>query len=417
MEQAFFPDIGELAQRFGTPLYLYDFSQITQQYDAFKDAFAARKSLVAYALKANSNLSLVAHLAALGAGADCVSLGEVKRALLAGVAPYKIIFSGVGKQDYEIREALRIGILFLNIESEAELLCVEKIACELGKTARISLRVNPDIDPKTHPYISTGLSENKFGISIDEAKRLYLYAHKSQYLEPVAIHFHIGSQILSLEPLAQAVQKNAELLRSLLAIGLPLRFFDVGGGIGIPYNNEQTFALYDYAQMILAALNGLDVTIICEPGRFIVGNSGFFICSVLYEKITPNKHFVIVDGAMNDLIRPTLYQAYHEVALWRSGWVQDSSGNACDIVGPICESGDWLAKDVVLPAVQSGDLIVVKSAGAYGMAMSSNYNTRPKAAEVAFEHTGRVWQIRERESLKDLWAAELAFLESKAQKT
>lgn len=278
------------------------------------------------------------------------------------------------------------------------------------------MRVNPDIDPKTHPYISTGLSENKFGISIDEAKCLYLYAHKSQYLEPVAIHFHIGSQILSLEPLAQAVQKNAELLRSLLAIGLPLRFFDVGGGIGIPYNNEQTFALYDYAQMILSALNGLDVTIICEPGRFIVGNSGFFICSVLYEKITPNKHFVIVDGAMNDLIRPTLYQAYHEVALWRGGWVQDSSGNACDIVGPICESGDWLAKDVVLPAVQSGDLVVVKSAGAYGMAMSSNYNTRPKAAEVAFEHTGKVWQIRERESLKDLWAAELGFLNLRCKK-
>lgn len=412
MEQSFFPRINELIGRFGTPLYLYDFSYITQQYHALKDEFAARKSLIAYALKANSNLSLVAHLARLGSGADCVSLGEVKRALLAGIAPYKIIFSGVGKQEYEIREALKIGILFLNVESEAELLCVEKVACELGICARISLRVNPDIDPKTHPYISTGLSENKFGVSIDEAKRLYLYAHKSECLEPVAIHFHIGSQILSLEPLAQSVQKIAALLRSLLAIGLPLRFFDVGGGIGIPYKNEQTFALYDYAQMILANLSGLDVTIICEPGRFIVGNSGFLVCLVLYEKITQSKRFVIVDGAMNDLLRPTLYQAYHDVMVWRNGWLATDNGTACDVVGPICESGDWLAKDVVLPPLQSGDLIVFKSAGAYGMAMASNYNSRERAAEVAFDHTGKIWQIRERESLQNLWALELPFLQA-----
>lgn len=413
MEQSFFPNMSELAKRFGTPLYLYDFAHITRQYTALKDEFAARKSLIAYALKANSNLSLVAHLARLGAGADCVSLGEVKRALLAGVAPYKIIFSGVGKQEYEIREALKIGILFLNIESEAELLCVEKVAHELGICARISLRVNPDIDPKTHPYISTGLSENKFGVSIDEAKRLYLYAHKSEHLEPVAIHFHIGSQILSLEPLAQSVQKIAALLRSLLAIGLPLRFFDVGGGIGIAYKNEQTFALYDYAQMILANLSGLDVTIICEPGRFLVGNGGFFVCSVLYEKITQSKRFVIVDGAMNDLVRPTLYQAYHDVALWRNGWLADN-GSACDIVGPICESGDWLAKDVALPPLQNGDLIVFKGAGAYGMAMASNYNSRPRAAEVAFDDTGKIWQIRTRESMENLWALELPFLNAQS---
>ena len=413
MEQSFFPNMSELAKRFGTPLYLYDFAHITRQYSALKDEFAARKSLIAYALKANSNLSIVAHLARLGAGADCVSLGEVKRALLAGVAPYKIIFSGVGKQEYEIREALKIGILFLNIESEAELLCAEKVAHELGICARISLRVNPDIDPKTHPYISTGLSENKFGVSIDEAKRLYLYAHKSEHLEPVAIHFHIGSQILSLEPLAQSVQKIAALLRSLLAIGLPLRFFDVGGGIGIAYKNEQTFALYDYAQMILANLSGLDVTIICEPGRFLVGNGGFFVCSVLYEKTTQSKRFVIVDGAMNDLVRPTLYQAYHDVALWRNGWLADN-GSACDIVGPICESGDWLAKDVALPPLQNGDLIVFKGAGAYGMAMASNYNSRPRAAEVAFDDTGKIWQIRTRESMENLWALELPFLNAQS---
>ncbi|MDE7172792.1 MAG: diaminopimelate decarboxylase [Helicobacter sp.] len=417
MEQSFFPNINELAKRFGTPLYLYDFSHITRQYSALKDEFAARKSLIAYALKANSNLSIVAHLARLGAGADCVSLGEVKRALLAGIAPYKIIFSGVGKQEYEIREALKVGILFLNVESEAELLCVEKVAHELGICARISLRVNPDIDPKTHPYISTGLSENKFGVSIDEAKRLYLYAHKSEHLEPVAIHFHIGSQILSLDPLAQSIEKIAALLRSLLAIGLPLRFFDVGGGIGIAYKNEQTFALYDYAQRILANLSGLDVTIICEPGRFLVGNSGFFVCSVLYEKTTQSKRFVIVDGAMNDLVRPTLYQAYHDVAVWRGGgWLALGGGSMSDIVGPICESGDWLAKDVVLPPLQDDDLIVFKGAGAYGMAMASNYNSRPRAAEAAFMHTGEVWQIRKRESMENLWELELPFLGKQSER-
>ncbi|MDE7254991.1 MAG: diaminopimelate decarboxylase, partial [Helicobacter sp.] len=388
-----------------------------RQYNALKDEFAARKSLIAYALKANSNLSIVAHLARLGAGADCVSLGEVKRALLAGIAPYKIIFSGVGKQEYEIREALKVGILFLNVESEAELLCVEKVAHELQICARISLRVNPDIDPKTHPYISTGLSENKFGVSIDEAKRLYLYAHKSEHLEPVAIHFHIGSQILSLDPLAQSIEKIAALLRSLLAIGLPLRFFDVGGGIGIAYKNEQTFALYDYAQTILANLSGLDVTIICEPGRFLVGNSGFFVCSVLYEKTTQSKRFVIVDGAMNDLVRPTLYQAYHDVAVWRGGgWLALGGGSVSDIVGPICESGDWLAKDVVLPPLQDDDLIVFKGAGAYGMAMASNYNSRPRAAEAAFMHTGEVWQIRKRESMENLWELELPFLGKQSER-
>lgn len=417
MEQIFFPNLNEIAKQFETPFYLYDFSHIHTQYSTIKNEFAARKSIIAYALKANSNLSVISYLGRLGAGADCVSLGEIERALAAGIPPYKIIFSGVGKQSYEIHKALLYKILFLNIESEAELLCVEKIASELGLIARIALRVNPDIDPKTHPYISTGLSENKFGISIDEAKRLYLYAHKSKHLEPIAIHFHIGSQITELSPIEQAVHKLAELLRSLLAIGLPLHFFDVGGGIGITYNNEQIFAIYDYAQMILKALNGLDVTIICEPGRFLVGNSGYFVSSVLYEKTTSTKRFVIVDGAMNDFLRPTLYQAKHHVSLWKNRCLEQSIHSAnthskCDIVGPICESGDWIAKDIDMPTTQQGDLIVVHGAGAYGMAMASNYNTRPRPAEIAFDNNGHIWQIRKRETLHDILAHEIAFIES-----
>ncbi len=414
--QDYFPNLSDLVKEFGTPFYLYDFSHIQEQYSKLKEAFKARKSLIAYALKANSNLSIVQHIARCGGGADCVSLGEIKKALLAGIKPYKIIYSGVGKQKEEIQEALRIGILFINIESEEELLTVEEIAHKINTVARISIRVNPNIDPKTHPYISTGLSENKFGVSLDDAKRLYLYAHKSNSIQPVGVHFHIGSQITELEPISEAAQKISALMRSLIALGIDINFFDVGGGIGIQYTDEQIFNAYDYAQAILNALQGIEVTVICEPGRFIVGNAGYFITSVLYQKQSESKKkFIIVDGGMNDLIRPTLYALEHRVALFHNGTYNDLCDKKpfyekSDIVGPICESGDWLARDVFLPPVDKNDIIIIKSAGAYGFSMSSQYNVRPKVAEIAFDNTGKTWLIRSREKLQSLWCDEIDFL-------
>lgn len=396
----------EIATKFGTPLYVYDFDAIEKNYLALKNSFNARKSLVCFAVKANSNLSVLKHLANLGSGFDCVSIGEVKRALAAGANSYKIVFSGVGKQDFELKEALENDILMINLESYAEMLRLESVAKELGKEARISIRVNPNVDAKTHPYISTGLNENKFGVSIDEAKKMYIYAKNSEFLNPVGIHFHIGSQLTDIAPIIEASGIVSKLLRELLALKIEIKFFDIGGGIGIKYQSEEEINLYDYAQGILANLSGLDVTIVCEPGRFLVGNAGIFLTKVLYEKKNNEKRFVVVDGAMNDLIRPSLYGAYHEISVVNSASSQNSP---CDIVGPICESGDFLAKGVELPNLNSGDLLCVKSAGAYGFTMSSNYNSRGRAAEVAVQD-GKARLIRKRESFEDLIALEKEYL-------
>ncbi|MDA3055384.1 MULTISPECIES: diaminopimelate decarboxylase [unclassified Campylobacter] len=396
----------EIATKFGTPLYVYDFDAIEKNYLALKNSFNARKSLVCFAVKANSNLSVLKHLANLGSGFDCVSIGEVKRALAAGANSYKIVFSGVGKQDFELKEALENDILMINLESYAEMLRLESVAKELGKEARISIRVNPNVDAKTHPYISTGLNENKFGVSIDEAKKMYIYAKNSEFLNPVGIHFHIGSQLTDIAPIIEASGIVSKLLRELLALKIEIKFFDIGGGIGIKYQSEEEINLYDYAQGILANLSGLDVTIVCEPGRFLVGNAGIFLTKVLYEKKNNEKRFVVVDGAMNDLIRPSLYGAYHEISVVNSASSQNSP---CDIVGPICESGDFLAKGVELPNLNSGDLLCVKSAGAYGFTMSSNYNSRGRAAEVAVQG-GKARLIRKRESFEDLIALEKEYL-------
>jgi len=394
-----------LAQTYGTPLYLYDFDAMKEQFDTLKEVFRGRKSILAYAVKANSNLSVIKHFASLGSGADCVSIGEVRRALMAGVPPYKVIFSGVGKRDDEIREALMSDILYVNVESEAELGRVEMIAEEINKQARISIRVNPNIDPKTHPYISTGLHDNKFGVEIDAAKRMYIRAKNSPHLDPVGIHFHIGSQLTELEPIYEAAVIVADLMRSLSAIDINLKFFDIGGGLGVRYDNEVTITPYDYAQAILGALKGLDVTIICEPGRFLTANAGYFLTKVLYEKKNSSKRFVIVDGAMNDLIRPSLYKAYHRIeALNNEGTL-----SLADVVGPVCESGDFLAKDYPLPPMEHNDLLVVHSAGAYGFGMGSNYNTRGRSAEIALEN-GEARIIRARETFDDLIALEREYL-------
>ncbi len=397
----------ELAQEYKTPLYIYDLDYMTAQYNELKQAFKGRKSILAYAVKANSNLSVIKHFADLGSGADCVSIGEVRRAILAGIPAYRIIFSGVGKNDDEIREAIQKDILYINVESEAELKRVELIAKELDTICRISVRVNPNIDPKTHPYISTGLHGNKFGVDINSAKRMYILAKNSKNLDPVGIHFHIGSQLTELEPIYEAAAIVADMLRSLEAIDIELKFFDVGGGLGIKYNDEITIKPYDYAQAVLSALKGLDLTVICEPGRFLTANAGYFVTKVLYEKKNEQKRFVVVDGAMNDLLRPALYDAYHKIeAITES----DSKLSKADIVGPVCESGDFFAKDYPLVDLQPNDLLVIHSAGAYGFGMGSNYNTRGRSAELALKG-GEARLIRKRETFEDLIALEKDFLD------
>jgi diaminopimelate decarboxylase len=395
-----------LVKKYGTPLYMYDFDYIENRYNTLKEAFAGKKSLINYAVKANSNLSVIQHLAKLGAGADCVSIGEVYRALDAGVDKYKIIFSGVGKRDDEIEEALQRDILMLNLESEAEMKRVEMVAKKLGKEARISIRVNPNIDPQTHPYISTGLHENKFGVEINMAKRMYIYANKSDHLNPVGIHFHIGSQLTNLDPIKEAAMIVADLVRSLQAIKIDIKFFDVGGGIGVVYDDEQPISEQAYVDAIAEATKGLDVTLMCEPGRYMVANAGAFFTQVLYEKVNSGKRFVIVDGAMNDLIRPSLYNAYHKI---EAPGVEGEKSEA-DVVGPVCESGDFFGKNVPLPPLAHGDILVVHSAGAYGFTMASNYNTRPKPAEVALQG-GRDRLIRARETYEDQVRLEKAYLQ------
>ena len=400
-------DFKELATKYQTPLYVYDFDYMSAQYEELKSAFKGRKSIVAYAVKANSNLSVVQHFAKMGSGADCVSIGEVRRAFLAGVPAYKIIFSGVGKTDDEIREAIERDILYINVESEAELGRVELIATQLKTKARISIRVNPNIDPKTHPYISTSLHDNKFGVDLNSAKRMYIRANNSDFLDPVGIHFHIGSQLTELQPIRESAEIVADLVRSLAGINIELKFFDIGGGLGVKYKDETTIKPYDYAQAILGTLTALDLTILCEPGRFLTANAGYFITKVLYEKQNGEKKFVVVDGAMNDLLRPALYGAYHKIEA-----ITESKNElrAVDIVGPVCESGDFFAKNYMLPELEHNDLVVVHSAGAYGFGMGSNYNTRGRSAEVALEN-GKDRLIRKRETFEDLIALEQEFLQ------
>ncbi|MCV3427659.1 diaminopimelate decarboxylase [Campylobacter sp. IFREMER_LSEM_CL1904] len=398
-------DYLKLAKEYNTPFYIYDFDKIKERFTMLKDAFKARKSQIFYAVKANSNLSVLKLLASLDSGFDCVSAGEIYRALKAGAKNYKIIFSGVGKSADELKYALEQNILYVNLESYEEMLLLEQIAKESQKIARISIRVNPNVDAKTHPYISTGLHENKFGVDIESAKKMYLYAKNSQFLESVGVHFHIGSQILDISSIHEASAIVAKLVKELLALKINIKFFDIGGGLGVYYKDEQEPNLYDYAQGILASLQGLDVCIGMEPGRFLVANAGEFVTKVLYEKFNDKKRFVIIDGAMNDLLRPSLYSAYHEIKLLS----ENKEESLCDIVGGVCESGDFLAKDRKLAKTKAGDLIIVKSAGAYGFSMSSNYNTRNRVCELACEN-GKVRMIRKRESYEDQIALELDFL-------
>ena len=392
-----------LAQTYGTPLYVYSESALTEAFKAYEQAFAANQPLICYAVKANGNLSVLKHFAALGSGFDIVSGGELQRVLAAGGDAGKVIFSGVGKSIAEIQLALQVGVKCFNVESLPELDRISAVAAEMGQTAAISLRINPDVDAQTHPYISTGLKENKFGIAFVDAMGAYRHAAALPNLRIVGIDCHIGSQLIDLSPLAEALERLLVLVDQLAAEGMTLQHIDIGGGVGIVYNDEAQPDLQAYADTVARLLAGRPQHLVMEPGRSLVGNAGLLLTQVEFVKQGEGKNFVIVDAAMNDLMRPALYQAYHAIeAVVPRG---DVPAVLADVVGPICETGDFLAKDREL-AVLAGDLLVVKSAGAYASSMASNYNTRTRAAEVMVKQ-GEQRLIRRRENISDLWRDEM----------
>src|ERR671919_178169 len=392
-----------IAEEVGTPAYVYSLTTLKRHYQVFDRAFAKVPHIVCFSVKANSNLALLRTFAKEGSGFDIVSGGELFRALKAGGDPKKIVFSGVGKKKEEIEYALATGILMFNVESEEELVALNDIAAGIGKKAPISLRVNPDVDPQTHPYISTGMKKAKFGVEIKKSLETYKRALGLRHIDVVGVDCHIGSQLTSLTPFVDALAKVREyldrvLVGSLEKEGAQIRYLDLGGGLGINYNDETPPQPEEYARAIIEGLEGLDVTLILEPGRVIVGNAGILITEVQYLKETDDKKFVIVDGGMNDLIRPALYGSYQEIRP-----VVESKGDriVADIVGPICESGDFFARDREIARPQRGDLLAVMSAGAYGFTMASNYNSHPKAPEVLVDGD-QYYVIRARESLEDL---------------
>jgi diaminopimelate decarboxylase len=389
--------LDDIARRFGTPCYVYSRAAIESAYGEFARALRGRESLICYSVKANSNLAVLALLARLGAGFDIVSGGELTRVLAAGGDPGKTLFSGVGKSEPEIELALEKRIRCINVESEAELARVERIARRLGRRAPIALRVNPDIDPRTHPYISTGLRENKFGVSHEDAHRLYLLAASLPALEVVGVGCHIGSLLTEARPFVAAVERLVELVERLETSGIRLKHIDVGGGIGIRYRDETPEPVSDFVAGALSALGGRAEAVVFDPGRSIVGNAGALLTRVEYVK----PGFLVVDAAMNDLIRPALYGAWHDVRPVRESVPGET---VYDIVGPVCESADFLAKGRRLAAVE-GDLLAVLSAGAYGMSMSSNYNSRPRAPEVLVDGS-TAHLVRRRESVDELIAHE-----------
>jgi diaminopimelate decarboxylase len=393
----------EIARRFGTPCYVYSRAAIESAYAEFKTALAGRASQICYSVKANSNLAVLALLARLGAGFDIVSGGELARVLAAHGDPRKTLFSGVGKSEGEIAYALEQSIGCLNIESEAELERIDEVARRLGRRAPVALRVNPDIDAKTHPYISTGLRENKFGVAYADAERLYRRAGSMAGLEVVGIGFHIGSLLVDTAPFVAAAERIGTLVDRLEAAGVRLRHIDVGGGIGIRYKDETPQPIGAFVAGALAALGPRPQTVVFDPGRSIVGNAGLLLARVEYVKPGTTRSFLVVDAAMNDLIRPPLYGAWHEVRPVREA--QAGAAQAVyDVVGPVCESADFLAKDRSL-AVREGDLLALMSAGAYGMCMSSNYNSRPRPAEVLVAGA-EAHLVRRRETIDELFAAE-----------
>ena len=397
--------VEQIAAEVGTPFYLYSASTIERHFKVFTEAFDQVDHLICYSIKANSNLAVLRLLAEMGAGADIVSGGELFRALRAEIPGDRIVFSGVGKRVDEIRSALDAGILMFNVESRDELLAINDTAGQMGKTAPIAIRVNPDVDPKTHPYISTGMKKNKFGIPISEALSIYREAENLNWIQVLGVDCHIGSQLTTSEPFGEAVSKLMALVHQLESEGIPVKYFDVGGGLGIIYDEESPPLPANYAQAIIDALGSGERTLILEPGRVIVGNAGILVTKTLYNKKGATKNFIIVDAGMNDLIRPSLYDAYQEVVPVVKNNREEM---VADVVGPICESSDFLARDHKLPSMVPGELLAVMSAGAYGFPMASQYNSRPRAAEVMVKGD-RYKVIRDRETYEDLIKGERFF--------
>ncbi|CRM56195.1 MULTISPECIES: diaminopimelate decarboxylase [Pseudomonas] len=393
--------LSAIAQRFGTPTYVYSRAHIEAQYRSFTDSLEGVPHLVCYAVKANSNLGVLNVLARLGAGFDIVSRGELERVLAAGGQADKIVFSGVGKSREDMRRALEVGVHCFNIESTDELERLQVVAAEMGVRAPISLRVNPDVDAGTHPYISTGLKENKFGIAIADAEDVYIRAAQLPNLDVLGVDCHIGSQLTTLPPFLDALDRLLALIDRLGDCGIYLHHIDLGGGVGVRYRDEEPPLIADYIKAVRERIEGRDLTLMFEPGRYIVANAGVLLTQVEYLKHTEHKDFAIVDAAMNDLIRPALYQAWMNVTAVAP---RHSQARAYDIVGPICETGDFLAKDRQL-ALEEGDLLAVHSAGAYGFVMSSNYNTRGRAAEVLVDGD-QAFEVRRRETVAELYAGE-----------
>jgi len=398
-----------IATEVGTPTYVYSAGAILSAFDAYERALAGLPHLACYAVKANMNLAVLSLLARAGAGADVVSGGELYRALRAGFAPERIVFAGVGKTREEIREGLKADVLCFNVESAAELVAVDETARAEGTRARIAFRVNPDIDPQTHPYIATGLRTSKFGVPYREARDVYRQAARLAGIEVVGVHMHIGSQLTKVTPIADSLARVVELVERLQEDGITLRYVDVGGGLGIRYHDESPPGPAEYVRVLQPLLERLGLTVLLEPGRSMVGHAGALLTRVLYRKASDGRRFVVVDAAMNDLIRPALYNAYHEIRPVREP-EPAAAREVVDVVGPVCESGDFLAKERELPSVAEDELLAVLSAGAYGFAMASNYNARPRAAEVLV-HGDRFQVVRRRESYEDLIAGESVWTE------
>jgi diaminopimelate decarboxylase len=395
--------VTDLMVEYGSPLYIYSRAQIVSNWQQFDQAFGDHPHLICYAVKANSNLGVLNVLAKLGSGFDIVSIGELERVIAAGGQPGRCVFSGVSKTKTEIQRALELGIYCFNVESAAELDRVESVAKLMSTKAPISIRVNPDVDANTHPYIATGLKENKFGVSIDRALALYKKAEFSKHLDVFGLDYHIGSQITEVSPFIEALEKALDLISQLKAEGIKMSHIDIGGGVGIAYNEEETINIEKYVQSVLDKVGDLEV--ILEPGRAIVGNAGIFVTQVEYLKQSGVKSFAIIDGAMNDLQRPSLYGSYHKAIA-----VEDNSKgikDTWDLVGPICETGDFLAKDRELTLAQ-GDYIALMSAGAYGFVLSSNYNSRPRVAEVMVSGSNHTL-VRKRETVGSLFENEFIF--------
>ncbi|NLD35257.1 MAG: diaminopimelate decarboxylase [Desulfatiglans sp.] len=390
--------ISDIAKDVKTPFYLYSHATLERHFRAFNDAFNGIDHITCFSMKSNSNMAILKLFSNAGGGVDIVSGGELYRAINAGVSPEKIVYSGVGKTAEEMEYALTSGILMFNSESPQEIEKLDEVAGRLNKKAKIAIRVNPDVDPQTHPYISTGLKENKFGIDINSSYDEYLRANRMTNLEVAGVSCHIGSQLTKVSPFVDALKKLKDLIMRLTESGINIRYLDLGGGLGITYNDEKPPMPHEYASALKETIGDMNLTLILEPGRVIVGNSGILVAKVLYTKKNQEKNFSVVDAAMNDLARPSLYGSYHGI---RPVKIDSEEIISMDIVGPICESGDFLAKNREIPALKQGDLIAVMSAGAYGFSMSSSYNSRPKVAEIMVKGD-TYYTVRERETYEDL---------------